>query len=123
MVAAFVWRAFADRDARSPSRRSWLVLIVSAVVLFGLSFGLGQYWQHEIRRLMGVTDYNALATVACPFVAALVFLLLLLAGRGSGPCTTGPPTCSGAGSAGGRRGWSAGSWWRAWRGPRSPGCC
>ncbi|MFD9033126.1 alpha/beta hydrolase [Streptomyces sp. NPDC059567] len=82
VVAAYVWRAFADRDARSPSRRSWLVLLVSAIVLFGLSFGLGQYWQHEIRRLMGVTDYSVLATVACPFVAALVFWLLLMAGRG-----------------------------------------
>ncbi|MFI8279298.1 alpha/beta hydrolase [Streptomyces sp. NPDC085929] len=82
VVAAYVWRAFADREARSPSRRSWLVLLVSAIVLFGVSFGLGQYWQHQIRRLMDVTDYSALATVACPFVAALVFLLLLLAGRG-----------------------------------------
>ncbi|MFF4099268.1 alpha/beta hydrolase [Streptomyces sp. NPDC001903] len=82
VVAAYVWRAFADRDARRPSRRSWLVLLVSAIVLFGVSFTLGQYWQREIRRLMGVTDHNVLTTVACPFVAALVFLLLLLAGRG-----------------------------------------
>lgn len=82
VVAAYVWRAFADRDARSASRRSWLVLLVSAIVLVGLSFGLGQYWQHEIRELMGVTDYNVLTTVACPFVAALVFYLLLLCGRG-----------------------------------------
>ncbi|WP_426402945.1 alpha/beta hydrolase [Streptomyces sp. R-07] len=82
VVAASTWRAFADREARSPSRRSWQVLIVCAIVLFGLAFGFGQYWQHEIRRLMGVTDYNVLATVACPFVAALVFWLLLLAGRG-----------------------------------------
>ncbi|MFJ6755501.1 MULTISPECIES: alpha/beta hydrolase [unclassified Streptomyces] len=82
VCAAYVWRAFADRDARSASRRSWLVLLVSAIVLFGLSFGLGQYWQHEIRTLMGVTDYNVVTAVACPFVAALVFWLLLLAGRG-----------------------------------------
>ncbi|MFJ3960956.1 alpha/beta hydrolase [Streptomyces sp. NPDC090036] len=82
VIAAYVWRAFADRDARTPSRRSWLVLSVCAVVLFGVAFGLGQYWQHRIRELMGVTDYSALATVACPFVAVLVFLLLLLAGRG-----------------------------------------
>lgn len=82
LVAAFVWRAFADRDARSPSRRSWLVMLGCAVVLFGLAFGLGQYWQHRIRQLMGVTDYSALATVASPFVALLVFYLLLMAGRG-----------------------------------------
>ncbi|MGW6417262.1 alpha/beta hydrolase [Streptomyces sp. NPDC055055] len=82
VVAAFVWRAFADRDARTPSHGSWRVLIVCAIVLFGLSFGFGQYWQHEIRRLMGVTDYNVVTAVACPFVAALVFWLLLSAGRG-----------------------------------------
>ncbi|MEU7603332.1 alpha/beta hydrolase [Streptomyces sp. NPDC041003] len=82
VTAAYVWRAFADRDARTASRRSWLVLLVSAIVLFGLAFGLGQFWQHEIRTLMGVTDYNVVTAVACPFVAALVFWLLLLAGRG-----------------------------------------
>ncbi|MFF0750983.1 alpha/beta hydrolase [Streptomyces sp. NPDC004267] len=82
VIAAYVWRAFADREARSPSRRTWQVLLIGAIVLFGVSFGLGQYWQHEIRQLMGVTEYSVPATVACPFVAALVFLLLLLAGRG-----------------------------------------
>ncbi|MEU8619090.1 alpha/beta hydrolase [Streptomyces sp. NPDC048623] len=82
VTAAYVGRAFADREARTASRRSWQVLVVGAIVLFGVSFGLGQYWQYEIRRLMGVTDYNVLAAVACPFVAALVFLLLLLTGRG-----------------------------------------
>ncbi|MGW8366646.1 alpha/beta hydrolase [Streptomyces wedmorensis] len=82
VVAAYVWRAFADREGRHASRTSWRVLIVCAIVLFGLSFGFGQYWQHEIRELMGVTDFNALTAVACPFVATLVFCLLLLAGRG-----------------------------------------
>ena len=47
-----------------------------------VSFGLGQYWQYEIRKLMGVTDYNIPLVVASPFVAALVFCLLLLIGRG-----------------------------------------
>ncbi|MFF9145849.1 alpha/beta hydrolase [Streptomyces sp. NPDC014861] len=82
VVAAYVWRAFADRDARTPSARSWQVLGTAALVLFGVAFGFGQYWQHRIRQLMGVTDYNVLTTIACPFVAAALFLLLLLAGRG-----------------------------------------
>ncbi|MEV7617196.1 alpha/beta-hydrolase family protein [Streptomyces sp. NPDC089799] len=82
VVGAYVWRAFADRPARTPARRSWLVLLVAAVVLFGVSFGLGQYWQYEIRRLMGVTDHNVATAVACPFVAAAVFFLLLWTGRG-----------------------------------------
>ena len=47
-----------------------------------VSFGLGQYWQYEIRKLMGVTEYNVALVVASPFVAALIFCLLLLIGRG-----------------------------------------
>jgi uncharacterized membrane protein len=47
-----------------------------------VSFGLGQYWQYEIRKLMGMTDYNIPLVVASPFIAALVFCLLLLIGRG-----------------------------------------
>ncbi|KOT78766.1 membrane protein, partial [Streptomyces rimosus subsp. rimosus] len=58
VIAACFWRAFADRGPRRPRPRSWTVFAISAVVLFGLSFGFGQYWQYQIRRLMGVTDYN-----------------------------------------------------------------
>src|SRR5205823_794717 len=54
----------------------------SAVVLFGVAFGLGQYWQYEIRKLMGVTDYNIPLAAASPFIAALIFCLLVMVGRG-----------------------------------------
>ena len=47
-----------------------------------VSFGLGQYWQYEIRKLMGVTDCNIALVVASPFIAALIFCLILLIGRG-----------------------------------------
>jgi uncharacterized membrane protein len=82
VLAAWVWRAFADRDPRRPRRRSWLAFFISAAVLYAVSFGLGQYWQYEIRKLMGVTDYNIPLVVASPFIAALVFCVLLLIGRG-----------------------------------------
>jgi uncharacterized membrane protein len=81
VLAAWVWRAFADRDPRRPRRRFWLTFLISAAVLYVVSFGLGQYWQYEIRKLMGVTDYNIPLVVASPFVAALIFCLLLLIGR------------------------------------------
>ena len=81
VLAAWIWRAFADRDPRRPRRRSWLVFLVSAAVLVVVSFGLGQYWQYEIRKLMGVTEYNIALVVASPFVAALVFCLIMLIGR------------------------------------------
>ena len=82
VLAASVWRAFADREPRRPRRWAWRAFFISAVVLFVVAFGLGQYWQYEIRKLMGVTDYNIPLVVASPFIAALVFCLFLLIGRG-----------------------------------------
>jgi uncharacterized membrane protein len=82
VTAAWIWRAFADRDPRRPRRRSWLVFLIAGGVLYAVSFGLGQYWQYEIRGLMGVTDYNIALVVASPFAAALVFALLVAIGRG-----------------------------------------
>jgi uncharacterized membrane protein len=82
VLAAWVWRAFADRDPRRPRRWAWLTFFITGGVLLAVAFGLGQYWQYEIRKLMGVTDYNIPLVVASPFVAALVFCLLLLIGRG-----------------------------------------
>src|SRR6201987_5021885 len=58
VLAAWIWRAFADREPRRPRRRSWLIFFVSAAVLTVVFFGLGQYWQYLILGLMGVTEYN-----------------------------------------------------------------
>jgi uncharacterized membrane protein len=82
VLAAWIWRAFADRGARRPRRSAWRAFLIGAGVLLILSFGLGQYWQHEIRSLMGVTEYNIALVVASPFVAAFFFALFLLIGRG-----------------------------------------
>jgi uncharacterized membrane protein len=81
VLAASIWRAFADREPRHPRGWAWRTFVISAIVLFAVAFGLGQYWQYEIRKLMGVTDYNIPLVVASPFIAALVFCLLLLIGR------------------------------------------
>ena len=80
--AASIWRAFADRDARAPRRWAWLTFFIAGAVLYVVGFGLGQYWQYEIRKLMGVTDYNIPLVVASPVIAAAVFCLFLLIGRG-----------------------------------------
>ena len=82
VLAAAVWRAFPDRPPRPPRRWAWTTFFISAPVLFAAAFGLGQYWQYEIRKLMGVTDYSIPLVVASPFVAAAVFCLFLLIGRG-----------------------------------------
>jgi uncharacterized membrane protein len=82
VLAASIWRAITDREPRQPRRWAWTVFFIAGPVLFLVAFGLGQYWQHEIRGLMGVTDYSIPLVVAAPFVAALVFCLFLLTGRG-----------------------------------------
>jgi len=82
VLAASIWRAFPDREPRRPRRWAWVVFFIAGPVLFLAAFGLGQYWQYEIRKLMGGTDYSIPLVVAAPFVAALVFCLFLLIGRG-----------------------------------------
>ena len=82
VLAASVWRAFADRDPRHPRRWAWRFFFVSFVVLFAAAFAFGQYWQHEIRTLMGVAEYNIPLVVVSPIIAALIFGLLLTIGRG-----------------------------------------
>jgi uncharacterized membrane protein len=82
VLAASMWRAFADRDPRRPRRWAWRTFFISAGVLLLVFFGLGQYWQYEIRKLMGVTDYSIPLVVASPFIAALTFCLILVIGRG-----------------------------------------
>jgi len=82
VLLAWIWRAFADRDPRPPRPWAWPAFFIAAPVLYAVCFGLGQYWQYEIRKLMGVTDYNIALVVASPFVAALVFGLLVAIGRG-----------------------------------------
>jgi uncharacterized membrane protein len=82
VLVASIWRAFPDREPRHPRRRAWPVFFIVGSVLFAACFGFGQYWQHQVRALMGVTDYNVALVVAEPFVAALIFGLFLLIGRG-----------------------------------------
>ena len=82
VLGAWIWRAFADRDARRPRRRSWLILAYLGGGLLVAVFALGQYWQYLLRDLLGVTDYNIVLVVASPFVAALLFCILIAIGRG-----------------------------------------
>jgi uncharacterized membrane protein len=80
--AASIWRAFADRGPRRPRRWAWTAFFVSAGVLLAGSFGLGQYWQYDIRKLMGVTNYNIPLVIASPVIAVAVFCLIVATGRG-----------------------------------------
>src|SRR5262245_2103296 len=75
--AASIWRAFADRGPRRPRRWAWTVFFVSAGVLLAVSIGFGQYWQYDIRKLMGVTNYNIPLAIASPAIAVAVFCLIV----------------------------------------------
>ncbi len=82
VLAAWLWRAFADREPRRPKPSSWRTFFIASGLLLVVAFALGQYWQHEIRSLMGVTEYNIALVVASPLVALFFFALFLLIGRG-----------------------------------------
>ena len=82
VLGAWLWRAFADREPRPPKPWSWRALFIGGGGLLVVFFGLGQYWQHEIRSLMGVTEYNIALVVLSPFVAVFFFAVFLLIGRG-----------------------------------------
>jgi uncharacterized membrane protein len=82
VVAAWVWRAFADRDERPARTTAWRVFAVIAVVALVTAFVLGQRWQGEIRDLMGMAGDNPAALVLVPVLAAVVFVALVALGRG-----------------------------------------
>src|SRR5215471_11865126 len=82
VLLASIWRAFANREPRPARPWAWRAFFIAGGVIYVVSFGFGQYWQYLIRGLMGVTDYNIPYVIASPFIAALVFALILVIGRG-----------------------------------------
>jgi len=82
VLAAWLWRAYADREPRRARSSSWRVFLIGAGVLLAVAFALGQYWQAQIRSLMEVTEHNVPLVVASPLVAAFFFTVFLLIGRG-----------------------------------------
>ncbi|HEY6746114.1 MAG TPA: alpha/beta-hydrolase family protein [Mycobacteriales bacterium] len=82
VVAAYGWRAFADREARPTRRTAWRVFAVVAAVALAGSFLLGQRWQAQLRDLMGVDGGDPVGLLLLPVLAVVVFVALIAAGRG-----------------------------------------
>jgi uncharacterized membrane protein len=81
VTGAWTWRAFADRDPRPPRPGAWRVFAISAVVALALAFGLGQWWQAQLRDLMGSPTPNPLLLVLLPVVAVAIFTGLVALSR------------------------------------------
>lgn len=82
VLGAWVWRQYADRGPRPAGPRSWHILLVSAAVAVPTSVVVGQFWQRQVRDLMGMPYENPLWQLAVPLVAGLLFALVLTCGRG-----------------------------------------
>jgi uncharacterized membrane protein len=72
VAGAWVWRAFADRDLRPPRPGAWRVFAISAAVLLVVAIVLGQWWQAQLRHLMGAPTPNPLLLLLLPVVAVAV---------------------------------------------------
>jgi uncharacterized membrane protein len=81
VFGAWVWREFADRDARPPRRLAWRVFGIIAAVSLVVSAALGYRWQEELRDLMGMPSQGP-SFVLLPITAAVIFVLVLATGRG-----------------------------------------
>lgn len=81
VLGAWVWREFADRDPRTPSRRSWTILAAVAGAGLLVSLVLGQVWQRRAHRLVSTEPEHPLAVLLIPVVAVLVFVALVAIAR------------------------------------------
>src|SRR5215211_5450499 len=81
MAGAWTWRAFADRDPHPPRPGAWRVFAISAAVALALALGLGQWWQAQLRDLMGARTPNPLLLVLLPQVTAAIFTGLVALSR------------------------------------------
>lgn len=82
VLGAWVWREFADRPAREPSRRSWTVFLVAAVAGSLLAMLLGIRWHRQGAELVSIEPEPAvMMLLLVPPIALLLFVALVALGR------------------------------------------
>ncbi len=81
VAGAWTWRAFADRDPRPPRPGAWRVFAISAVAALLVVLGLGQWWQAQLRDLMGAPTPNLLLLPLLPLAAVAIFTGLVALSR------------------------------------------
>ena len=82
VLGAWIWRGFADREARPTTPRSWRVFALVAGVALVAATALGRYWQGRIRTLMGMPPDGLVSLLVIPLVAAVLFVALIAMSRG-----------------------------------------
>lgn len=86
LLLAWIWREFADRDARPTRATSWRVFAVLAGLAGLVSIVVGQVWQHQIRDLMGMQQESPLRVWIIPVLGGALFFVLVEIGRASRSC-------------------------------------
>src|SRR5512133_500456 len=81
VAGAWTWRAFADRDPRPPRPGAWRIFAISAAAALLVALGLGQWWQAQLRDLMGAPAPNLLLLVLLPLAAVAIFTGLVALSR------------------------------------------
>ncbi len=82
VLGAWVWRAFADRDARPARPGAWRVLVIAGAIALLVSLALGLRWQSQIADGMRVSGWGVTDWLLLPVVAVVLFVLIIAAGRG-----------------------------------------
>lgn len=82
VLLAWIWRAFADREERTATRGSYLILAAIAGVSLVVCWIAGLYWQSEIRDYMDDPGEPAGSQLLLPIIAVVLFVLLVAAARG-----------------------------------------
>jgi uncharacterized membrane protein len=81
VTGAWIWRAFAERAPRPPRPGAWRVFAISAAALLIVALVLGQWWQAQLRELMGAPSPNLLLLVLLPLAAVALFTGLVALSR------------------------------------------
>ncbi|WP_426244445.1 alpha/beta hydrolase [Nocardioides sp. LHG3406-4] len=81
VFGAWLWREFADRGPRAPSRRSWRIFWVAGGLTLVVAAAVSLRWQGQLRDLVDVAPPGAASYLLIPVVAGLIFVAALAIGR------------------------------------------
>src|SRR5512144_1480602 len=81
VAGAWIWRAFADREARPARQSSWRLFFLAAAIALPVAFGLGLWWQRQVREPMGAGSVIGGLLPLLPLVAAAVFAVIVAVSR------------------------------------------